>query len=229
MYTEVRAAIAACGLALSGCAALGGGPLPPPDPAIAQCAPPLAARLRFLESHLAEHARYARRWWNAWNGVYVGGIVVSGALAGIEDGRGERADQAVDAAKSVIGLTHNLIDPPTAREGVEPLRAIDTDSPAGCERRLAFAEELLRRHAEDARHERRRWLPHLGNLALNLAGALIVAEGFDEGSGWSSGAIGFVVGEIRIWTYPHQAERTLEEYERRFLPGDLGSLSNPPQ
>jgi hypothetical protein len=83
---------------------------------------------------------------------------------------------------------------------------------------LARAEAQLERAVHDAHAERRSWLPHLGNLALNLAGALVVAEGFDEGSGWGSGALGFVVGEIRIWTYPWQAESTLEEYRERFAP-----------
>jgi hypothetical protein len=43
-----------------------------------------------------------------------------------------------------------------------------------------------------------------------------VAEGFHEGSGWSSGALGLVVGEIEIWTYPARAEKILEEYRRRY-------------
>lgn len=153
---------------------------------------------------------------------------LGGALAGFEDERGERADHAVSAAKSAIGLSRNLLAPPTAKEGVEPLRAIETTSPLGCERRLALAEELLRRHVEDARDERRSWRPHLANLALNLVGALIVAEGYDEGSGWGSGALGFVVGEVRIWTYPAQAQDTLEEYERRFRHPELGRLTNLP-
>jgi len=78
-----------------------------------------------------------------------------------------------------------------------------------------FGDEL-HRAARQAHEERRSWRAHVGNLALNLAGAIVVAEGFDEGSGWGSGALGIVVGEIRIWTYPWQAERALAEYERRF-------------
>jgi hypothetical protein len=230
VYKSAGALLGLLGLAASGCASLGGGPLPAIDPALARCDPAIAARLRFLEPRLADHARYARRWWMAWNGVYAGGIVFSGTMAGIEDGRGERADGVVSVAKSAIGLSENLLAPPTAKTGVEPLRAIATASPRGCERRLALAEELLRRHVADARKQRHSLGPHLENLALNLAGALIVAEGYDEGSGWSSGALGLVVGEIHIWTYPAQAEDTLKEYERRFRapePGDLGNSPDP--
>ena len=202
-----------------GCASLSAPPTAP-DPAIARCPPPLAVRLRFLEQHLEGEARYARRWWAVWNVVHGGGIVVSGSLAGIEHGRGERAGHVVDAAKAGIGLTQNLLGPPIAKDALLQLRTVDLASPGGCERRIADAETLLLRAAEQARRERRAWWPHLSNLALNLVGAWIVAEGFHEGSGWSSGALGLVVGEIQIWTFPARADEILAEYRRRY-PHDI--------
>jgi hypothetical protein len=216
--THAAGAIAV--LACLGCATWNeAGPAPRRDFAVDRCDADTAARLRFLEGRLARHARYASRWWNAWNVVYGGGIAVSGTLAGVEDGRGERADHAVGAAKSAIGLTRSLVAPPVVRDAPALLRAIDPSAPDGCARRLARAEELLERAAEQARRERRAWLPHLSNLALNLVGAVIVAEGFDEGSGWGSGALGLVVGEIRLWSYPWQAGETRRDYEARFPRG----------
>jgi hypothetical protein len=219
--------LVACALALavlgSGCATLRGEGEPiAPDPALASCDAESAARLRFLEPRLAAQARYAGRWWWTWNAVYVGGIGYGAAAAGFGDERGERAGDAVDAVKSAIGLGRNLLAPPVAREGVKALHAMEPRQPGVCAARLAAAEDLLERAAQQAHRERRSWRVHLGNLALNLAGAIVVAEGFDEGSGWGSGALGFVVGEIRIWTYPWQAERTRTEYERRF-PRALGA------
>ncbi len=120
------------------------------------------------------------------------------------------------AVKSAIGLARNLWVPPGAKEGAEPLRGMPTRSAAECARRLERAEEVLRRNAEQADAERTSWIPHLANLALNAAGAVIVAEGFDEGSGYGSGALGLAVGEARIWSHPWQARGALEEYERRF-------------
>jgi hypothetical protein len=143
---------------------------------------------------------------------------VSSVQAGFEDDGGERADQVVNAVKSGIGLTRNLVAPPVIRKAPQDLAAIDPAAPDGCARRLARAEEILVRAAEQAQRERRAWLPHLGNLALNLVGAVIVAEGFDEGSGWSSGAIGLAVGEVRIWSYPWHAQETKRDYEQRFPP-----------
>ena len=213
-----RASLAVAGLLLVvsfGCAAVSAPPSAP-DPAIARCPPELAVKVRFLEQRLEGEARYARRWWTVWNGVHGAGIVVSGSLAGIEDGRGERAGHVVDAAKAGIGLAQNLLTPPLAKDALRQLRSFDLAAPGGCQRRITEAEGLLVRAAEQARHERRSWWPHLSNLALNLVGAWIVAESFDEGSGWSSGALGLVVGELQIWTYPARSERILEEYRRRY-------------
>jgi hypothetical protein len=198
-----------------GCASISGPPSPP-DPAISRCPPPLAVRLRFLEERIADEALYAQRYWTFWTGVHGGGLAVSAGMAAIEDGRGQRANHVVNAAKAGIGLTRDLLSPPLAKDALREMRGVDLAAPGGCEQRLAYAEGLLVRAAEQAHRERRSWLPHLSNLALNLIGALIVAEGYHEGSGWSSGALGLVVGEIEIWTYPARAEKILEEYRRRY-------------
>jgi hypothetical protein len=181
------------------------------DPALERCTGDTGARLRFLEGNLEEDRGYAHWWWHGWTGVYTGGIVVQGARAVVEEEQGKRADFIVTAAKSSIGLARNLWSPPPARLGARELEGM-----GDCDARLARAEEILRRNAEDSRRERRSWIPHLANFGLNLAGALIVAEGFDESAGWTSGALGFVVGEGRIWSYPWQAGGALAEYERRF-------------
>jgi hypothetical protein len=205
-------ALAAC----LGCATWNEAGPPPRLDAVDRCDAATAARLRFLEGRLARHARYAKRWWRAWNAMYGGGIVFSGTLAGFDDGRGERAGHVVEAVKSGIGLAHNFVAPPVVRDAPQVLAAIDPSAPDGCARRLAQAEEILYRAAEQAHRERRAWRPHLANLALNLGGAAIVAEGFHEGTGWSSGALGLVFGEVHIWSFPWQAVDTLRDYERRF-------------
>lgn len=186
------------------------------DPAIERCTGDVGARLRFLEDSLAGDRGYADLWWKGWGSVFVGGIVVQGTRAAFEEEQGKRAEFIVTAVKSGIGLTRALWSPPPARLGASELAGMPTDTDAGCAERLARAEEILRRNAEDSRDERRSWIPHLANFGLNLAGAVIVAEGFDESSGWASGALGFAVGEGRIWSYPWQAVGELEEYERRF-------------
>jgi len=169
-------------------------------------------RLQYLEDHLAGGRRYANVWWQTWNGVYGAGI--AGARAGLTGDSGKRADHVVSAVKAGVGLADNLLRPPPARLGASELAAAGGEE--SCAERLGRAEDLLRRNAADARKRRFSWRPHLGNLALNAAGAVIVAEGFDENRGWASGAVGLAVGELRIWSYPWQADGAWKEYQRRF-------------
>jgi len=186
------------------------------DPALERCTGDTGERLRYLESHLDGKRTYADRWWKTWSAVYVGGIVVEGTRAGLTGDGGERADHIVTALKSGIGLTQNLLRPPPARLGTRDLGQVSTSTPDGCAQRLARAEAILRENAQASQKNRFAWRPHLGNLALNTAGAVIVAEGFHEDRGWISGAVGLAVGELRIWTYPWQAGSAWKEYQRRF-------------
>jgi len=180
------------------------------------CTGDTGERLQFLEGDLDDKRTYADRWWKAWSAVYVAGIAVEGTSAGLADDSGARADHVVSAAKAGIGLTHNLLRPPPARLGTRDLEQISTRTEDGCTERLARAEAILRENAEASRKNRFAWKPHLANLALNLGGAVIVAEGFHEPRGWASGAVGLAVGELRIWTYPWQADGAWKEYQRRF-------------
>jgi hypothetical protein len=209
---------------LSGCATFQeGAALPPPDGALAACEGSVGARLQYLEPRLAAHASYADRWWWLWNGVHATGLVYGGVMAGVEDDGGERALAAVDATKSAIGLADGVLDPPVLRKGIDPITDIETATAEGCVARLRAAEELLYAAADDAHAERRGWIAHAGNLALNLIGAVVVAEGFDEPSGWGAGALGFVVGEVELWSFPWHAEHTVREYERRFPRDELST------
>jgi hypothetical protein len=195
--------------------------------AIDRCEGDTRQRLRFIEDHLDDKRTYAQRWMVGWNTVYSAGIVVGGGQAWMADDRGDRAAQVVSAVKSTIGLVQSVLDPPPARLGTRDLRTIPTDTAEDCARRLARAEEILRENAEKSREERFSWKPHAGNVALNLAGALIVSEGFgDETAAWQDGALGFVVGEGRIWSYPWHADGALREYERRF---PASGVPQPPE
>jgi hypothetical protein len=227
MMSRTTHAVWLSGLALaylSGCATFQeGAALPPPEAALAACEGSVAARLQYLEPRLAAHASYADRWYWLWNGVHAGGLVYGGVMAGVEDDGGERALNAVDATKSAIGLADGLLDPPVLRTGMDEVTRIEVASSEGCVARLRAAEQLLYAAAEDAHEERRGWVNHVGNVALNLIGAIVVAEGFDESSGWGSGALGIVVGEIQLWSFPWHAEHTVREYERLFPRDELST------
>jgi hypothetical protein len=55
------------------------------------------------------------------------------------------------------------------------------------------------------------------NAAIHAATAIIVGEVWGaRKDAWGQAAVGTVVGEGIIWSYPWQATEVAEEYERRF-------------
>lgn len=184
----------------------------------AECAPDVRERLAFLEQRLDDRRTYADRWWKIWTATYGTGTIVQSVRAGLEDDTGERADYTVGAVKALYGTVWLLRAPPTARRGADAMRAVATTGPAGCAERLQVGERLLRENAREA-ESRWSWKRHLANVAINVAGGVIVAEGFDESDGWISAGIGIAVGEAMTWSRPWRADDDLVEYEHRFDPG----------
>lgn len=188
-----------------------------PSNAHAVCPEPIQARIDFLEERLDARRNYARNWWRLWTTVYAAGVVFQGASIGFEDDEGERADLIVGTVKSIFGTARLWTERPNARLGADTMRAIPPDDANACERRLAVGEEMLRINAEES-HNRWSWKRHLGNVAVNTIGGVIVTEGFDEDSGWESMGIGIAVGALQIFSSPAGGDDDLEEYERRFSP-----------
>jgi hypothetical protein len=183
------------------------------------CAPATGARLQWLVTRLESRERYADLWWRGWISFYAIGVAVEGTKAGLDDDRGDRANDAVSAAKAVGGVARLYFTRPTARLGADPLQTESFADEAACQARVAQGEALLRKAAEESD---RRWSPtaHLVNVAVNVAGALIVTQGFDEDDGWTSAAVGIAVGEAMQWSHPWSGHDDLDEYETRFATGE---------
>lgn len=179
------------------------------------CGPESEARLLWLIDRLDSRERYADLWWRGWIGIYSIGAAVEGARAGVEDDRGKRADYIVSAVKAVGGVTRLYFMRPTARLGADPLRATPLANEADCRARVEQGETLLEKAAHES-DRRWNWKAHAWNVGVNMAGAVIVAEGFDESDGWWSGAVGVAVGEAMLWSHPWKGEGDLAEYQARF-------------
>lgn len=184
-----------------------------------RCEAGTRARLDWLVDRLESRETYADLWWRGWISFYGLGVVIQSARAGVEDDDGEQADLVVSAVKAVGGVTRLYFSRPTARLGADPIAAAGPlADEAACQRAVAEGESLLRAAAEES-DRRWSWTPHLTNVAVNTAGALIVAEGFDEDDGWTSAAVGIAVGEAMLWTHPWKSRDDLAEYEARFVTG----------
>jgi hypothetical protein len=183
---------------------------------LSRCDAGTAERLRFIEERLEQRQPYATWWWRVWTTGYGVGTVTQGVRAGVEDREGKQAELAVSAGKALFGTIRLLIERPTARLGAEPMQEVAPSDKSACRQRLAVGEDLLRRNAKES-EKRWDWKRHVGNVAVNAAGAAIVAYGFDdETRGWRSAGIGIAVGEAMILSHPWHGGDDLAEYEQRF-------------
>jgi hypothetical protein len=183
-----------------------------------RCDPDSAARVRFIEDRLEQRRRYADWYWKGWTGFYALGTAVQSYRGAVENDDSKQADLVISAVKALFGTTVFLLRPPRARLGADASRAIAATSPERCRERLRVAEAALREDAKNA-DRRRSWKQHALNVLLNVGGAIIVDEAYDDPSrGWRSAGIGIAVGEVAILTFPWKADEDLEEYQAKFGP-----------
>jgi hypothetical protein len=181
-----------------------------------RCSAGTSERLGFIEDRLELRRPYAKYWWIGWTGFYGLGAVVQSARAGTEGDDSKQADEVVSAVKALIGVTRLLVWPPTAKAGADAMRVVAPNDETACRERLRIGEELLRQNARESK-ARWDWKRHLANVGLNVAGGLIIAEGWDDPSrGWRSAGVGIAVGEVFGFSHPWKADEDLEEYEQKF-------------
>jgi hypothetical protein len=184
---------------------------------VSACETRTRARLQWLVARADSREQYADFWWRSWIGFYAVGVGVQSTRAGLEDDGGKRADLIVGAVKAVGGVTRLYFTRPVARLGADLLRVEPLPDETACLDRVAQGEELLQQSARES-DRRWGWKSHLFNVALNMAGAVIVTQAFDEKAGWTSAGIGIAVGEAMLWSHPWHGRSDLEEYEASFEP-----------
>jgi hypothetical protein len=188
---------------------------------VSACSEGTRPRLLWLTERLESRERYADIWWKGWTAFYATGVVFQSTRAALEDDGSHQADQIVGAVKALIGTTRLLWVRPTARLGADPLLDQPATSEETCVALVGEGEDLLRKAAKES-DQRWDWKPHTFNVALNLAGALIATQAFDDDNGfkkgWYSMGIGIAVGEAMIFSHPWKGRSDLEEYEAAFSP-----------
>jgi hypothetical protein len=155
-------------------------------------------------------------------GGYGLGTVIEAVQASTEDDEGRQADYAVSAGKALFGTIRIALTPPTARVGADPMRSVEPVDAATCRQRVEVGEELLRKNAKES-ESRWDWKRHAANVAINVAGGIIVSQAFDEDRGWASAGVGIAVGELMTFSHPWHGDDDLADYEQKF------GASPPPQ
>jgi hypothetical protein len=188
---------------------------------VSACSEASRARLAWLVDRLESRERYADIWWKGWFGFYALGVVYQSTSAALEDDGSHQADDIVGAVKALVGVTRLYFARPAARLGADPLIVAAPPDEAACAARVAEGEALLKKAAKES-NRRWDWRPHAFNVALNLAGALIATQAFDDDNGykkgWTSMGVGIAVGEAMILSHPWKGRSDLEEYQAAFSP-----------
>jgi hypothetical protein len=186
-----------------------------PAVSLDRCTGDDAARVRFIEDRLDSRRTYADYWWKGWMGAYGLGTVIEAVQASTHDDEGRKADYAVSAGKALFGTVRVALSPPTARVGADPMRSVEPVDAATCRQRVEVGEELLRKNAKES-ESRWDWKRHAANVAINVAGGIIVSQAFDEDRGWASAGVGIAVGELMTFSHPWRGDDDLTEYEQKF-------------
>jgi hypothetical protein len=175
----------------------------------------LDARLHFLEERLDDGEHRAKYWQWGWASFFSGSVLYGTGRAIASDHAKGRVAHIVSAAESVIGTAHQFFWPLPGRNGADPMRAIPGNSREAKIARLAAGEAELLAIAARTK-DRTDWKYHVGNVALNAAGAgAIFAYGHDSDA-WVALGTGIAIGEISIWTAPNRGRQDLDDYETRF-------------
>lgn len=181
-----------------------------------RCSGGTAERLSFIEQRLEERQPYARYWWMGWTSFYSLGMVIQSVRSPFEGDDSRQADFVVSAVKASFGVTRLLLWPPNSRLGADPMYVVEPVDESACRERLRLGEELMRKNARES-ESRWDWRRHVANVAINVGGALIVAEGYgDPWRGWRSAGIGIAVGEVFTFSMPWKADDDLAEYDSKF-------------
>ncbi|HZS39783.1 MAG TPA: hypothetical protein VFF06_23280 [Polyangia bacterium] len=175
------------------------------------------ARLTFLETRLRVESKWSEVHFVVWTfGYYFGAVFEAGRAVMFDIPYSSRVDLVISAIKATLGATAHALRPPKTMFSAEELAKLPESSPDERARKLEVAERLLKRNAKEC-DQRYSWIAHSVNVALNVAGGLIVWLGYhDFGTGLESALVGIGVGELQIWSQPWNAKIDLRDYRRRF-------------
>ena len=184
-----------------------------PAPASALPDEALTRRLDWIDGKLAWAQPPAAWWWYGWLASYSALTVGAAVIFLVTDDQEMKQDMGVGGVQSLLGVAGMFLAPLEARTAVDELRALPGTSRPERERKLARAEGLLQECASteaDGRH----WLNHVLGFAVNVAGGLVIWQGFHRPltDGLLSLAQGMAINELQIWTQPVRSIGSWKEY-----------------
>ena len=175
-------------------------------------------RLEFIELRLRRGTAATQRWWYSWFFGFAALSTGQAIVAIATTNPGLRADSAVGAASSGLGVLALGVIPFPALHAARAVYEIPEATPEQRRRKLARAEQILKRSA-DAESSYRSWYTHVIAGGVSIGIGLGLWLGYDRlASGARNALIGIALNEVRIFSHPAAAIQDWEEYRRQWTP-----------
>ena len=139
----------------------------------------LTARAEFLEDRLATQRSHATWWWGGWLGFYTAGAIFQTYRTVEATDTSTKGAQGVSAVKAVFGITRLALQPFGGYGELAGNPNLDGLSTPELRARVDEGERVLVENV-DKQSSSKAWYAHVGNVGINLLGAVIVATAFDD-------------------------------------------------
>lgn len=182
-------------------------------------------KIRFIEESIRKDEQKTRLWWNGWLIGYGAATVGQGAVYFISNDKSLKQDMALGAFTTILGFANQFISSLKLTKDFEQLELLPSNSPDEKDKKLQFAEELLKEHAR-CEILARNWQSHALCGVVNIGGGLITWLGFKRTiwDGIANFALNTAITEAQIWTSPLRAKKDYENYLKKYGTSDY-SLS----
>jgi hypothetical protein len=176
-------------------------------------------RLRFIESHIAEHSQYSKLWWWGWLTVIGGaGLGYWGAFALTREGDDPQAYRAarerlfINAAGATLLTTQLSVFAMTSAHAKRKLRRMPAGTPAERRARLRQATVLLER-ASKRQQLGTSPMAHVGGPFWAIGtGTYLATRDHPSFFVASAYVMPFIISEARILSQPRAAIDAFREY-----------------
>jgi hypothetical protein len=176
--------------------------------------PEIERRIAFIEQRLEERQRATQIWYWSWMAFNGGSMVGLGIVAGLSKHGDDKVSNGVQAGLGAIGVADLLLRQPEARYGTAPIAGLPEDTREEKIIELRAAESRLHSNAEQS-EQRRSWVVHLGDAAVNGLAGLAIALAGRTSDGIIAFASGVAFGELQIWTQPSGPIIDWQDYKRQ--------------
>ncbi|GAB4208521.1 MAG: hypothetical protein OHK0013_27060 [Sandaracinaceae bacterium] len=174
----------------------------------------VAARLRVVRAHFAQHEPDTRHWATAFLSLHLVMTGIQLSLAFTADNDGARADGWTGTVSSALGVATMLISWPHILGAGGEIDGMPTGTPAERRWALARAEQRLRRAADQVGFVRSPFTTTLNALYVGAAGSFVLLGWGRIVGGFLLAIGGSVLAQGRVLLFPYGIRDAWRRYLR---------------